>query len=69
MERNVKLEAQGAILRSGLRCPCRSPSHSAQAESGPGGGWLFWTYRSQGISFAFDDNSQVTLVDVFPAEK
>jgi tetratricopeptide (TPR) repeat protein len=43
--------------------------YGEDAEKGPGGGWLFWTYRSQGISFAFDENSRVTLVDVFPAEK
>ena len=43
--------------------------YGEDAEKGPAGGWLFWTYRSQGINFAFDDNSQVTLVDVFPPEK
>ena len=38
-------------------------------ETGPAGGLLYWTYRSRGISFALDDDSRVTGVDVYPPEK
>ena len=35
------------------------------AKTGHDLGWLWCTYRSKGISFALDDESQVRLVDVF----
>jgi hypothetical protein len=38
-------------------------------ETGHDRGWHWWTFRSQGISFALDDQSRVRLVDVLPPEK
>jgi hypothetical protein len=57
---DLGLSSQGAEIKK---------VYGEDAEKGPEGGWLFWTYRFQGISFALDGNSQVTLVDVFPPEK
>jgi hypothetical protein len=40
------------------------------AETGTALGWLWWTYRSEGIAFALDKrSSRVRLLDVFPGKQ
>jgi hypothetical protein len=61
--------ADGLGLGSTATAVRRAYGEAVETHRAPGCVW--WTYRSQGINFAFalDDESRVRLVDVFPPEK